>query len=132
MRKFPCIQRLADNPCRGDEHFVGLATDRFDSVFDRDVDRLASAFAGKGVGIAGVDDDGPRAALLEVLAADENRRRSGLRLGQDAGDRGALVQHGEQKIGPPLVANTGFGRRKGDAVDRRQADERCRRKRRNA
>ena len=49
-----------------------------------------------------------------------------------AGDRGALVQHGEQKIGPPLVANTGLGRRKGDAVDRRQADERCRRKRRNA
>ena len=132
VRKFRRIQRLADNPCRGDEHFVRLAADGFDSMFDCDVDGLTTAFTGEGIGIAGVDDESPRAALLQVLAANENRRRRGLRLRQDSRNRGSLVQHSEQKIGTPLIANTGFSRCKCHALDRRQAGERCRRKRRNA
>ena len=123
MRKFRRVQRLADNARRGDEHLVRFAADGFDCVLDRDVDGLAPALAGERVGISGIDDEGAGGTLFQVLAAGEDGCRGGFRLCQDAGDRGPLVEDGEQKIGAPLIANTGFCRRKCHAVDRRQAGE---------
>ena len=71
-------------------------------------DRLDAGAAGERIGIAGIDDQRSRAAAFELFGAPIDRRRARFRVSEDAGDRGAGRQDGEQHIGPVLVANAGL------------------------
>ena len=111
------------------EHLVRLAADRFDCVLDRNFNRLMSFPARKSIGIAGVDDERAGRSFLEVLAADEHRSRGGLRLREHAPPRRSLRQDGKQEVRAFFVADPGFGRCEGHALDRRKLRKSCRRKR---
>ena len=50
----------------------------------------AAGLAGEGIGVAGIDHQRARLAALELRAAPFDRRRRAFRLGEHAGDRGAL------------------------------------------
>ncbi len=101
-------QRHADHPGRGDEHLVhAAAQSRAHLRLDR-LDRLTPAPAGEGVGIARIDDQRPRAALLHRLAPQFDLGRGTGALGEDARDAGALGQLGKGQVAavPRLVLRT--------------------------
>ena len=97
----------------------GLAADRLGG--DRGGQRrgLPAGLAGEGVGVAGIDHQRAGACRRgELGAAPFHRRRRAFRLGEDAGDRRALVHHRQQHVGAALVADAGGRRRELHARDR--------------
>ena len=100
-------QRLADDAGRSQKHFGGLAADRGGGELGGEGASLASAFAGEGVGIAGIDDQRPGARALDPGAAPFDRRRRAFRAREHAGDAGALVEHRQHDVGAVAVADAG-------------------------
>ena len=99
-------QRHADHPGGGDEHLIPRAAQgRGDLRHDR-LHRLAPAITGEGVGIAGVDDQRPGAALPHVLAAQFNFGGAADVAGEHPCHRRALGQFdiGQVAAAPVLVA----------------------------
>ena len=58
------IERLADHAGRSEKHLGSLAADRGCCKFGRQRTGLPAAFAGKGIGIAGIDDQRACVAAL--------------------------------------------------------------------
>ena len=127
----PRIERLADHAGRGDID-VGLqAIGGFSRRLRGEHHRLLAAFAGEGIGIAGIDHQRARHAVGEMGAAPVDRRRRRLRLGQHAGDRRARIEQRQQEVGAAGIANAGGGGRDAHAIDRRQLRHMLRRERRD-
>ena len=59
---------------------------------------LQTLLAGAGIGIAGVDDNRPGAALLHALDADFNGRGAGLVSGEHAGHGGGRLRYNKTKV----------------------------------
>ena len=66
------VERLADDAGRSDEDFMRFAADRLNGMRNCHVDGVAAFFAREGIGIAGIDDERPGFALLQVFAADKH------------------------------------------------------------
>ncbi len=117
----PCpVERLADHAGRGHEHFTRQAADRLGRGVGDERDGLDPLLAGEGVGVAGIDDQRPRLAARELLAAPVDRRGRALRPGEHAGDLGRLIEHRHHHVGAPLVAHARRDGGEADAGDRRQ------------
>ena len=120
-RELAHLERLADHPGRGEIH-VGLEAPRgVGRRFRRELDRLASALAGEGVGIAGIDHERAGEPMSEARPAPFDGRRRGLGLGERAGDRGAGVEQREQEVGPAGIADAGRASGEPNALDAWQA-----------
>ena len=87
--------------------------------------------AGKRVGVAGVDDQPAGPPAGEGLAAPGDRRGTGLRLGEHAGDGGAGGQLGEQHVVAALIADARRAAGEAHAAHRRHFGKRRRRERRD-
>ena len=105
------VQRLADDAGRRHVDLVGCTADGSRRGLRRHARRVGPLFAGEGIGVAGIDDQRPRLALLEVLAAPEHRRRARLGLREHAGNGRAGVQHGHHQVGAVGVADAGLAGR---------------------
>src|SRR5439155_675155 len=79
-------QRLADHPGRGDEDLAAAAAEALGERGGAALGRGPALAPGEGVGIAGIDQDGPRPAAGEMGTAELDRCRRGERAGEDAGD----------------------------------------------
>ena len=64
-REFGRIERLADHPGRGDIHVGFETTGGGCGRFRRELHRVAPAFAGEGIGVAGIDHERSCHAVLE-------------------------------------------------------------------
>ena len=125
------IERLADHPGRSDID-VGLeAVGGPRRGFGGQRHRLLAALAGEGIGVAGIDHERAGHAVREMRAAPIDRRRRGLGVGQNAGDRRAGVEQRQQQIDAARVANPRGGCGDAHALDCRQARHRLRRERRD-
>ncbi|ENN87601.1 hypothetical protein RHSP_63227 [Rhizobium freirei PRF 81] len=122
--KFRCIERLADDAGGGEIDFVFTAADGRSSGLRGQLGRLSALQAGKGIGIAGIDDDGAGAAMGQVLPAEIDRSRRTLRTGEDAGDGCWLVEDHQQDIGAVLVLDAGGCRGHAHAAKRGHGNER--------
>ena len=78
------------------------------------------AFAGEGIGVAGIDHQRARFAGFEMRAAPFDRRRRAFRFGEYAGHRGAGIEQRQQHVGAAGIADAGFGGGQPHAGDRRQ------------
>ena len=96
------IERLANHAGRGDDRRRPRGNRRPGGGFRRELHRLAPAFAGKGIGIAGIDHERACHAVLKPLAAPIDRRRRSLGLGEHAGDAGSRLEQREQEVGAAL------------------------------
>ena len=99
------IERLTDHAGRGDVD-VRIQTVRdLSRCVHRLLHRLAAAHAGKGIGIAGIDHQRPGHAVPQMLPAPFDRRRSGLRLGQHAGNGRAGIEQRQKEVRAPRIAD---------------------------
>src|SRR5690606_36694601 len=82
---------------------------------------LSPLLAGKGVGVARIDDKHPRRAATQILPAEIHGRRWTLRTGENAGHRRARLEyHGEQVRSVPIF-DARFRSGDAHAFDRRHA-----------
>ena len=114
------VERLADHAGRSHEDLARPAVDRLRDGVGDDLHRLDPLVAGEGVGVARVDDQRPRLAPLELLAAPVDRGRRALRPGEHAGDLGGLIEHRHHHVRAPLVAHARRDGGEADPGDRRQ------------
>ena len=104
--EFARVERLADHPGRGEIDVCLEAIGGFGGGFRRELHRFAATLAGEGIGIAGIDHQRARHAMLKPRAAPFDRGRRGLRPREHAGDRGARLEQRKQQIGAAGIADT--------------------------
>ena len=93
MREFVGIERLADYPRRGHVDFVGCAADGLAHCLRGDARGLATLFARKGIGIAGIDHQRAGTAMPKIVTAPQHRGRAGLGAGQHSRRGRVRVHH---------------------------------------
>ena len=125
------LQRLADHPGGSEENLGRPAVRCGRRDLRRELRRLTSRLAGKGVGVAGIDHEGSRPPRLELGATPVDRRGRAFGPREDAGDGRAGVEQGEQDVGAPGVADAGRRGRQANAGHLRHVREMRRGKRRN-
>ena len=113
------VERFADHPRGGEEHFARLALGRLAGAGGGVFCRLPPAAPGKRIRIAGIHHQRARLAGRDLVAAPIDRRRRAFRLGEHTRDRGTLVEQHRQYVGAPLVADAGGPGGKANARNRR-------------
>jgi hypothetical protein len=111
MGEFRGIERLPDHAGGRDVNLVGGAANRRSRGLRRHARRVGALLAREGVGVARIDDQRTRLALLEVLSAPKYRRRGGLGAREHAGYRGAGVKHGHHQVGAVGIADASLAGR---------------------
>ena len=125
------VERLADHAGRGEEDFLGRQPGGRGGGRAR-LHRLPALHAGKGVGVAGIDDERPRLARPAALPRSHSTGAEAQRdLVKTPGDRGRGIEADKKQVGPPLVANARLGGREAHAGDLRKLRKKRRRKRRD-
>ena len=129
MDEATCVQRLADHPRGGQVYLLCAAANGAGGGLRRHARGVAALLAGEGIGVAGVDDQGARLAVLEARPAPQHRRRAGLGAGQHAGHDRAGLERRQHQIGAALVADAGLAGRQPHAGHRRHVGQARGRKR---
>ena len=111
------VERLADHPGRGEIDVCLEAAGGFGGGFRRELHGFAAALAGEGIGIAGIDHQHARHAMLKPRAAPFDRGGRRLRPREHAGDRGAGLEQDKQQVGAAGIADTRCARREAHPVN---------------
>ena len=80
---------------------------------------VLDGFAGEGVGVAGIDQQGAGLAALDPCATPIHRRRGAFRFGEHPRDSRSFVEQRQHDVGAPFVAHAGGAGGETHAVDRR-------------
>ena len=111
------VERLADHPGGGEIDVCLEAAGGFGGGFRRELHGFAATLAGEGIGIAGIDHQHARHAMLKPRAAPFDRGGRRLRPREHAGGRGAGLEQDKQQVGAAGIADTRCARREAHPVN---------------